>query len=152
MRIAIGLTLFATAATAADAPGALRPGLWEVRSTPVSATLDGRALDDLPFTMPPDEKLCMTAQQAASPAQWLARDNAADCTLTRSDVGGGRVDIRGTCPPNDEGQKNGSVSLTGSWSAERYDLRFDTVAHGLNGTMGFGGTVTGRRVGDCPAG
>ncbi len=137
----------------AAAPSApLRPGLWRFTNTPTAASLDGRALNELPVSPPTSETVCLTPADAAAPARWLARDLQGDCTLTKTGVAGNKVDIAGTCPASDEGRAPGSLSLTGRYTATSYDLRFATFAHGENGTMGFAGAMTGARVGDCPAG
>lgn len=135
--------------TAASTPG-LRAGLWEVRSAPTAATLDGKPLADLPYAPPPPERVCLTAAQAAAPATWLSRDMPAECKVTAAKMAGGRADIRATCAPKPRDVKAGTMRLTGRWTAENYDLRFETISHGENGRMGFNGTMTGRRVGDCP--
>ena len=141
--------LLLLAAAAPSAP--LRPGLWRFTNTPGAATRDGRALNELPVGPMTSETVCLTPTDAASPARWLARDLMGDCTLTRTGVAGGAVDIAGACPAPDQGQAPGSLRLTGRYTATSYDLAFATVAHGENGTMGFGGAMKGERVGDCPA-
>ncbi len=135
----------------AAAPSApLRPGLWRFTNTPGAATLDGRALSELPVSPPTSETVCLTPADADAPARWLARDLLGDCTLTKTGMIGGAVDIAGACPASDEGRAPGSLRLTGRYTATSYDLRFATDAHGENGTMGFAGAMTGARVGDCP--
>ena len=137
---------------AATPAAGLRPGLWQVATSPGTATLDGRPLSDLPYTAPtaPDQ-VCLTAAQAAAPAAWFAHDAAAGCTFTRERIAGGKIDMAGTCPPQAPGLAGGTVHLTGSWQADRYTLRFATINPGENGRMGFTGTTIARRVGDCAA-
>ena len=134
-------------AAASAAP--LRPGLWRFTNTPGAASLDGRALHELPVSPPTSETACLSPADAAAPARWLARDLMGECTLTRTGVAGGAVDIAGTCSAQEQGLAPGTLTLTGRYSATSYDLRFATFAHGENGTMGFAGTMTGTRVGDC---
>ena len=135
------------------APSArLHPGLWEIRNDPDAATLDGKVLHDLPLDAIRPQQVCMTPAEAADPATWLARDSAADCTLTKRRLGGGKVDIAGSCPAQEEGKPAGSLRLGGTWAPERFAMRFRTTSFGSNGTMGFSGTMVGRRIGDCPGG
>ncbi|MES2753366.1 MAG: DUF3617 family protein [Pseudomonadota bacterium] len=135
---------------AAGAPApVLQPGLWEIAGEPGVASLDGKPLADLPYTSKPPERVCLTAAEASAPAKWLARDTPGDCTITAAKLTRGKVDIRGTCPPPDEDRRAGSLRLTGRYTATGYDLRFATTAHGDNGTMGFSGRLTGKRVGAC---
>ena len=148
----IHFCLLLAAALLAGAPSApLRPGLWRFTNTPGAATLDGRPLSELPVGPVTSETVCLTPADAAQPARWLARDLLGDCTLTRTGVAGGAVDISGVCPASDMGRAPGSLRLTGRYTATSYDLRFATIAHGENGTMGFSGAMTGARVGNCPA-
>lgn len=145
-RLAASLALILLAAAPATP---LRPGLWQVESAPQAATLDGRKLGQLPYAAPPPQTICLTPAEAADPAGWLARDSA-ECTLTRRKVTGGAVAISGTCPSPDAGRPRGTVRMTGRVAATSYALRFATIVNGENGRMGFDGTMTGKRVGDCP--
>jgi hypothetical protein len=138
-----------TLGAAAAAP-ALRPGLWQFTNTPQGASLDGRALDDLPYSAPDaPETICVTPAMAAAPTAFLARDSAA-CDFTRAAIAGGKVDIVGACPASAPGLARGTVHLTGAWTPTSYALRFATINPGENGVMGFTGTMTGKRIGDCP--
>ena len=147
-RAAVALALLG--GVAASTPG-FRPGLWELRSAPTAATLDGRSLGELPYEAPPPEQVCLTAADAAKPAAWLGRGMPGECKIARSKLSGGKVDIAATCAPKPRDVRAGTMRLTGTWSPDRYDLRFSTISHGENGTMGFDGTMTGKRLGDCPA-
>lgn len=129
----------------------LRPGLWRYDNVPTGASLDGRALGDLPYTPAGPQEVCMSPAEAADPARWFLRDSGTGCSVTRAVVAGGAVDIAATCPGQAAGDAPGTVHLTGTWSADRYALRFATTTIGENGTMGFTGTIAGRRVGACPA-
>jgi hypothetical protein len=135
----------------AGAPVALAPGLWRIATVPQAATLDGRRLADLPYDAPPPDEVCLSAADAADPARWFARDSAPGCRWSQRSVAGGRVRLSGTCPAEEAGQPAGSTRIAGRWSANRYDLRFATIAHGSNGRMGLDGATTGVRVGPCPS-
>lgn len=148
MRLMIGATLLLL--TAAATPTSLRPGLWQIASTPGTASLDGRPLGDLPYTPPTGvDTICLTPAAARDPARWLARDAAAGCILSRRSAAGGRVDMAGTCPPQAAGLTPGTVRITGRWTPTSYALRFATQNPSENGRMGFTGTLTGKRIGDC---
>lgn len=136
---------------AASGPAAFQPGRWQVTSRPGAATLDGKPLGDLPYTGPAaPESICLSPAQASDPAAWLARDLPANCTLSRRRTANGRVDIAGTCPPQADDLPRGAIRLTGRWTPTSYTLRFITSNPSENGVMGFTGTMTGKRVGDCP--
>ena len=143
--VAAGLAFLAAAPAAP-----LRPGLWRFTNTPGAATLDGRVMRELPVSPATSEDVCLTPTDAAQPARWLARDVMGDCTLTRTAVARGAVNVTGTCPSQGDGLAPGTLRLTGRYTATSYDLRFATIANGENGRMGFAGAMAGKRVGDCP--
>ena len=135
----------------AATPAGFTPGLWQITSAPGVATLDGQPLGDLPYTPPTaPESVCVPAGELRDPAAWLSRTVAEGCTLTRRSIARGRVDIAGACPPQAPGLRPGAVRLTGRWTPGAYDLRFVTTNPSENGVMGFTGTLTGKRIGDCP--
>ncbi len=130
---------------------ALEPGLWEQRNDPGAASLAGRPLNDLPLDAIKADRICLTPADAADPAKWLSRDTAADCTLTRSAVAKGLVDIAGTCQA-EEGRKPGTVTLTGRYERDAFDIAFSTTTDTAQGSMAFSGRMRGRRVGACDGG
>ena len=136
---------------AAASPPSFRPGLWQVSSAPGTAALNGKPLGDLPYTPPTAPgSICLSPADAGDArADWLTRDLAPGCTITRSSRANGRVDVTATCPPQAPGLARGSVRLTGRWTPTSYDLRFATANPSENGVMGFTGSMTGKRVGDC---
>lgn len=144
------LIVFLPLAVAA-APAGFAPGQWEMMSAPGIATLDGRALGDLPYTAStaPD-RVCLSAADVQDPATLLSRTVAQGCTFTRRSVAGGRIDIAGTCAPQAPGLAGGTVRLTGRWTPVSYEVRFTTSNPSENGVMGFSGTMTGKRIGPCP--
>ena len=134
---------------AADA--SLESGMWEMRNTPGVATLDGRALDELPIGPIKTQTICLAAREAANPVLFLTRDLGADCAVANATVAGGKIRIGGTCPNQLEGP-NGTFELSGRLGRDSYEVDFATAAVGDNGRMTFSGKMTGRRVGACPAG
>jgi hypothetical protein len=129
----------------------LRPGLWEVVNKPGVATLDGKELDDLPLGPIKTQQVCLAASDAADPARFFARDTAAECRIVKSSLAGGQVAILGACPNPEEGNE-GSVELKGQYDAQSYRLDFATRAEDFQGVMTFSGTLSGKRIGECPAG
>ena len=135
---------------AATTPVSPRPGRWLVESAPGTASLDGRPLTDLPYQAPAAPRaICLTADAARDPVAWLAGDTGKGCTFEQRTMAGGRIDLRGTCPPPAEGAPAGTIRLTGRWTPTSYRVRFVTTNPSENGVMGFSGTLSGRRVGDC---
>lgn len=137
----------ATSISPAGSP--LAPGLWETRNTPGTASLDGRALNELPLPPLEPERVCLSAADAADPARFLAGATAPDCRITGSTLARGQARIEASCPSPDGG-KEGKMVLAGRYAPDRYTIDFNTTAYGDNGRMGFTGKLIGRRLGDCP--
>ena len=129
----------------------LMPGSWTFTNVPVSASLDGRVLHDLPVGDITSETSCLTPALAGQPARWLARDLVHDCTLDRTVMVNGRVTIEGHCPPRGAGFAPGTLTMTGRYTASSYDVTFKTLSPDENGTMGFDGRMMGHRTGRCVA-
>ena len=146
---AIGAAASSLLVAAADTP--LASGMWEMRNTPGVATLDGRALDDLPIGPIKTEMVCLSAAEAAKPVGFLTRDLGADCTVSSGTVADGRVKVAGRCPNQVEGP-DGTFELAGRLGGNSYEVDFATSAIGENGRMTFSGKMTGRRIGSCTAG
>jgi Protein of unknown function (DUF3617) len=138
--------LFLAAAT--DTP--LSPGLWEVKNIPTAMSLDGKLLDDVPLGEAKTQRICLASAQAADPAAFFARDTQEECKLTQATAAAGKVDIKGTCPNPEEGNE-GSLSLSGRYASDSYELDFSSTAEDFQGVMTFKGKLTGRRIGPCPA-
>ena len=134
---------------AADTP--FSSGLWEIRNLPGVATLDGRALEELPLGPIKIQTICLGPAEASKPITFLTRDLGADCTVKTASLSRGQVQVAGTCPNQLEGPE-GSFQLGGKIGAAGYDVDFATTAFGDNGRMTFSGKMTGRRVGSCPRG
>ena len=127
----------------------IEAGLWEVVNTPGVATLDGRALSDLPLFEIETEQVCLSDAEAANLAALLPGGTRDECRITETLMAGGVLKVRGICP--NEGFEDGSFRLDGRYQAGRYEVGFETTAYGDNGRMTFSGKLVGRRVGDCPA-
>ncbi|WP_419808454.1 DUF3617 domain-containing protein [Sphingomonas sp.] len=127
------------------------PGLWQVVSTPGTATLDGRPLADLPYTpSSPDEPRCLTSAMLHDPVALVVAQTPDGCEQTGRVRTRSGVRITGTCRPQAPGLARGSYTLDGRWTRDRYTVRFTTSNASENGTMGFSGTIAAKRVGDCP--
>ena len=145
--VAAAPALLLLAATA-DEP--IQPGLWETRNTPGVATLDGRALEDLPIGEIKTDTICLGAEAATDPVRFFARDIPEGCTVASGKASAGTVRIEGSCPNPLEGPR-GTFTLTGTYGRNSYDIDFATTAIGNNGTMTFSGKMAGRRIAACGA-
>lgn len=127
-----------------------QPGLWEMTGAPGQATLDGRALGDLPYTPPAAaDRQCLTRDEARDPVTLIARQVPEGCTVAARTVSAHGVTLTGSCRPQASGLARGTFRLVGDWSSTRYGVRFSTSNPSENGVMGFSGRVDARRVGSC---
>jgi hypothetical protein len=127
-----------------------RPGLWTMVATPGTATLDGRPLDDLPYTPPPaDAPTCRTLAELHDPAALVVAHTPDTCRETRRTRAPDGIRITGRCAAAAPGAPRGRYTLEGRWTADSYTIRFATTNPAENGVMGFSGTIQGRRVGEC---
>ena len=150
-RAGLASVLAAPLLLAAATPVALRPGLWAVTSAPVQATLEGRKLDDLPYTAPETpETECLASPAALAPAALVERQVPTGCTVIHRTTARDHITLAGTCRPQATGLAPGSFALTGHWTAEHYSVRFTTTNPSENGRMGFTGVIEGKRIGTCP--
>ena len=139
-----GVLLFGTGASDTQ----LAPGLWEVRTTPGVATLNGRRLQDLPIGEIESERVCVGAAEAAAPARFFAREVAEMCRVTQARAQRGQVRISGSCA-SQSGGRAGAMRLTGRYGADSFQVDFATTSYAENGRMTFSGRSVGRRVGSC---
>lgn len=137
------------------AAATLQPGLYEVRSevTGIRAMDDGTPTKLLTQGQTATERVCVAgATRDGLPAPALAGLAAPGCETTSLMFPAGRIVGQLQCRPPELGADM-AVSLNGSHGAT--DYRIDAEAATLLPTPGditAAVRVTGRRVGDCPAG
>ena len=124
----------------------LRPGEWE--TTVETGAPDG---------MPPEVARMMKGTKITSRSCLTAEDvkrrqgevftggKDSDCKQRNVTVSGGRVQGTMTCG-GPEGQVE--TSIEGQFAADHYQMKSQTKTGGMTMTA----TISGRRVGDCPAG
>lgn len=145
------LIVFPLLLAATDAP-VPQGGLWQIVSVPGVATRHGRPLTDLPYTpSPPDPPVCMTTAAFADPVALIEQQTPESCRATRRMRSSGRVTITGVCPINEGHGAQGRYTLIGRWNATSYAIRYTTSTPSPEGMLGFSGTMTATRLGDCPA-
>lgn len=151
-RLALIPAALALAAMAQDSPIAMQPGQWEFTTTMTDVEIPGGPAEAVEAARsalgpPRTESYCVSPEEAANPAAWLAspRGNTSNCTFSRTTFADGRVDIAGTCTSED--QQPLEIGLAGDFTA--MDVRAAITAQAGNGWMHLRGTLTGRRLGDC---
>lgn len=142
----LGLSGFLVLSGATDTT--LDAGRWDIRNTPGVATLDGRALSELPIGEIKTQSTCLPNLDAGGLARFLTSDLGESCKIVSSTVGGGKLMIAGTCPNELEGP-DATFQLTGKYARDGYAIDFATTAVGNNGRMTFSGQMTGKKTGSC---
>lgn len=135
--------------TAAKAEGTaeIRPGQWEMTVQMPTAGMPKELLDQMGGGKITTTQ-CITPEEAkASSGEMFKTDQAGDCKASDVSVGGGRMRGTMTCSGEDGGPK--SVVMEGSYGPERYEMtQTMTLADGQESEI----TISGRRIGECPAG
>ena len=144
------IAAFCLLVLAASADQTLQGGQWDIRNTPGVATLDGRALSELPIGEIKTQTMCLPSLHSAGLARFLTTDLGEACKVATSTIGGGKVRIGGTCPNELEGP-DATFELTGKYDSDGYVVDFATTAVGNNGRMTFSGQMAGKRTGSCTA-
>lgn len=131
----------AAPAAAGTTAKAVLPGLWEVTRT---------STDEEPEV----SQDCITPEEADWSAQAAAAGAAAgNCKLLKSQVGGGRLDIRMSCGATEgTGVGTGETRMSGAYTPTTYDVDFamSTMVNGEK--VAFTTKTKGRRIAAaCPA-
>jgi hypothetical protein len=136
----------------------LRPGEWELSTEIGEVTTTGLAPRDRERArkrarqVAAKSRICITPAEANGPKTGIfASGNARNCRSEGPGWSRGRIESRTVCPRTD-GTGTSEVVLSGRYSALSMDFALDmkTERPGQAATMAT--RVTGRRVGDCPAG
>ncbi len=134
----------------------LRPGQWE-------HTVEFTELDmpGVPANMQDMVKqqmgsgitttTCMTEEEANRPsADFFGGEGNDDCTYEEFDRSGNKMTLRMTCDAGQGG--TAKVAMDGEFAADSFTLTMDNKVTGTQaGDVTMKGTVTGKRIGDCPA-
>ena len=137
-RLLIGSVLSVAASAHAAGPGGMRPGLWE---TTIQSNMGGAK----PFVT----RACVTAKQLEDPKGAVPNINDAQMKCEQLDykVNGSTVSWKLRC--SGEMAMEGSGQMTAS--ADSYSGKMDMTMKMQGQTMNMNQTMSGRRIGDCPA-
>lgn len=141
----------------------IQPGLWETTSEMTDIELPGmpEALAAQMKAQLASQKQtrsqCITPEQAANPGSYMLNQDEGDqrCEFSDTTFAKGRINVRGTCPGM-SGTGSSTMSWEGQYTAQTMDGRVVAEVQGPAGpqgaaqTMRMSGTLTSRRVGDCP--
>lgn len=135
-------------------PVSLQAGLWEI-STVIET---GRNMDNgkamLPIEAGTTEsaKVCLAAADTAKPQPGLFVPSLEKCSYSNSYISGGRIQAQMTCEK--EGLKGPiGATVNGSFTATTIEAQ-QTVETQLytDGDVSVTSKLSGKRLGDCPAG
>jgi len=140
----------------ADGAMASKPGEWEVTTAFSDITAPG---------LPPEMqgkmkeqmakgsviKTCLTEEQASNPGAEFLGGNKQDCSFSKFDRSGSKLTAEMSCKA--QGGMTMKSAMEGTFEAESYAMTVSTKMEGSPmGAIEMKGSVTGKRIGDCPAG
>lgn len=99
-------------------------------------------------------KSCITKEQAEKPnADFLSAQKDANCTYSSFDMSGGLIKAAMTCSGKDRPGEL-KLNMTGKYAPDRYEMNQEMNMAGFQPgmSMAMKSKVTGRHIGDCPAG
>ncbi|MDQ8758060.1 DUF3617 domain-containing protein [Sphingosinicella sp. LHD-64] len=166
-RLVLLAPVLALVAACSQGPDTIQPGQWEMAvqmtefdapGAPPEVANQMRAM--MATGQSQTQARCITPEEAANPTRGMMNPSgqAEGCTYTEQTFAGGRIQIAGSCPvPGNRGTVK--TTMTGSYTATTMETRLNSeIDAGANAPPGaprivrMGGTMTGRRTGDCPAG
>ncbi|OYW45636.1 MAG: hypothetical protein B7Z08_05240 [Sphingomonadales bacterium 32-68-7] len=148
----------AEVAAAVDAAGGsenfVSPGLWRSQITIEDVSMPGlpaemaaRMKEEMGSQMTSED--CLTAQDVEKPsADFFAGQDDDSCTYDRFAMGGGKMDMQMTC---DRGGAPQTMTMTGTYSQDRYTMTASSQAAGPAGAMTMKLRMEARRIGACTA-
>ncbi len=131
------------------AANTLTPGKWQITGKVVSMEMPGmpagaaKMMAGRPF----QHSYCLTPEDAAKGAkEMLANSTRDDCTYTKFDMKGGKLDAVMHCR-SPQGDMN--MSMSGDYGPTAYSSTSTMVIEGPQGTMKTTSKIEGKRIGDC---
>ncbi|MFS0737160.1 DUF3617 family protein [Sphingomonas sp. 1P06PA] len=145
--ILLPIIAMATPLAAADEAG-LRPGLWVESTAITGATLAG-APATTPLPAPVTRQVCIAPVLAADPGRWFAEGNGNDaCTVSRTRVGSGRVELSGSCGAQGIADAARMQSV-GRYDGDDYALDVATTMGDPDHAVIVRSRVVASRIGEC---
>jgi len=135
-------------------PVAMRPGEWEQTFEFTSAEIPGlpaEAQEMMKERMGSSftSKACLTEKDVAKPdADFFSGQTDNNCTYDKFDRSGNAIEMQLTC---DTGGGIATMVMNGEFGEDEYTMAMDNTVSGTPmGDMTMKGTMTARRIGDCP--
>ncbi|MEP3421831.1 MAG: DUF3617 domain-containing protein [Erythrobacter sp.] len=145
---------------AAVADASIKPGQWENTVEFINIEIDEESLPEemRGFIGPALEGMkgqvntmltCVTPEQAAEPqAEMFAGNEDASCEYQKFTFSGGTIDMQMSC--NDPGSGNATISNTGTYTDESYEMQMSIAMEGSEmGNMTITASNKGEFKGAC---
>ena len=132
----------------------LQPGEWEMKMETVSVDAPGLPPSVAAAMKQPaaTSRTCMTPQEAEGPkADMFAGSAGANCKQEGFTWSGGKIKGTTTCEPTGGAGKT-RMEMDGTYSAQSMDMNMKMTTEAAGTPMTVETRMTGRRIGDCPAG
>ncbi|MGV1682245.1 DUF3617 domain-containing protein [Sphingopyxis sp. NJF-3] len=145
-----------TESTAAAGPVKREPGNWKTEVKLVKFDMPGApaAMKDQmakQFASAGSTETCLTQEQADQEdlANAMSKGYGDACTWSKNEIGGGKIDVAGTCTAN--GQKV-DLAMAGTVESKKTDMTITTkTAAPTGGQMEMQMQVTNTNIGPCKA-
>jgi len=158
--LAPAITLVA-ACSGGGSGDAIRPGQWDMTTEMTSVEAPGapealvQQIRAQLASQRTTQSQCITAEMARNPSRnMMGRQNPAGCEFSDTTWAGGTIRVRATCRP--PGSPTVQMTLEGTYGAEQINSRINMNMEMPNPTgaggpiqIRVGGTMNGRRTGDC---
>lgn len=147
----------ARAAKASGTTVSMRPGEWESKIEMLSMDMPGAK--DMPpqfaerlrteLMKPRVVKSCMTAEDVKERQSKIFTGGDSKCKFEKYEMTGGTIDAVMVCPG---AQGEVRMQMTGSFASDSFTVNQAMDMTGPTGATHTKARVTGKRIGDCPAG
>jgi hypothetical protein len=132
----------------------LEPGEWEMAIETVNVSAPGLPPTVVASMKQPrvTDRTCMTQEEANRPkADMFAGSAGSNCKQEGFTWAGGRMKGTTTCTAAG-GKGKVTMAMDGQYSAQSMDINMKMTTEAAGTPMTVESRMTGRRVGDCPAG
>ena len=133
----------------------MRAGQWETRTevTNVSAPGMPAGFAEMMKTKPVTGTNCITEKEASDAnADLFSGKKNSNCDSKGFKAAGGKVSGTITCRAEEGGQGAMTMTMDGQFKPESYSLTAKMKTEGEGAAMTLESKISGRRIGDCPAG
>ena len=133
----------------------LEPGEWEMKTEVVNVSAEGLPAgiaDSMKAQAAATTRDCMTPEEAKGPkGDMFAQNNPANCKTEGFSWSGGKISGKTTCTGSG-GAGATTMTMDGTYGPQNIDMTMKSETDLAGKAMTMEMRVTGRRIGECPAG